>query len=240
MNKAHVLSEIRRIAKERGGTAPGLRTFESETGIRRHQVVGVLWRQWSDAISEAGLAPNRLQTGYDIKDLLDKYAKLACELKRLPTKDDLLLKHSNDPEFPSVHAYRRHFAGKSGLAQCLAAHCMDRPGNEDVALLCKKYLAEEKTQQVEAPVDKTGDGFVYLVKSGRYYKIGRTNAAGRREYELALQLPEKPRTVHVITTDDPAGIESYWHRRFGDKRKNGEWFELAPQDVTAFRRRKFM
>jgi len=48
---------------------------------------------------------------------------------------------------------------------------------------------------------------VYLIKSGRFYKIGRSNAAGRREREIALQLPEKADTVHVIRTDDPPGIE---------------------------------
>jgi hypothetical protein len=48
-------------------------------------------------------------------------------------------------------------------------------------------------------------GFVCLLRSGRYYKIGKTNAAGRRERELAIQLPEKAQTVHLIRTDDPAG-----------------------------------
>jgi hypothetical protein len=32
------------------------------------------------------------------------------------------------------------------------------------------------------------DGYVYLAKSGRHYKIGRSNSIGRREYELAIQL----------------------------------------------------
>lgn len=52
-------------------------------------------------------------------------------------------------------------------------------------------------------------GFVYLLRSGKNYKIGRSNAVGRRLRELAIQLPQKPKMIHVIETDDPEGIEQY-------------------------------
>ncbi|HXJ94496.1 MAG TPA: GIY-YIG nuclease family protein [Terriglobia bacterium] len=100
--------------------------------------------------------------------------------------------------------------------------------------------AEEDAGTEGQSEPQTDFGFVYLMKSGHYYKIGRSNAAGRREYELAIQMPEKLTTVHTIRSDDPAGIEEYWHRRFAAKRKNGEWFDLSKGDIDAFKRRKFM
>ena len=78
------------------------------------------------------------------------------------------------------------------------------------------------------------------MKSGKYYKIGRSSCAEKREYEISLQLPEKATLVHKIKNDDPPGIERYWHERFKDKRKGGEWFDLRPSDIAAFKRRKFM
>ncbi len=82
-------------------------------------------------------------------------------------------------------------------------------------------------------------GFVYLLRSGKKYKIGRSNAVGRRLRELSIQLPQKPNMVHVIKTDDPEDIESYWHKRFEEKREGGEWFALSQEDIRAFKKRKF-
>ena len=85
-----------------------------------------------------------------------------------------------------------------------------------------------------------GDGSVYMLKLGKHYKIGKTFSVPRRHQEIAIELPEKPDIIHVITTDDPSGIETYWHKRFALKRTNGEWFALTPEDIRAFKRGRFM
>lgn len=121
----------------------------------------------------------------------------------------------------------------------IAEFCRSREGFQDVLAMCGVEAHTDNKSQDE-PEDGGEIGFVYLFKCGRFYKIGRSNAAGRREYELAIQMPEKATMVHQIRTDDPAGIEDYWHRRFAASRKNGEWFDLSASDVKKFKRRKFM
>lgn len=68
------------------------------------------------------------------------------------------------------------------------------------------------------------------------YKIGRTNEMGRRHHEITIQLPEGLELIHEIKTDDPSGVEAYWHRRFEQKHKNGEWFDLDSSDIRIFKR----
>jgi hypothetical protein len=83
-------------------------------------------------------------------------------------------------------------------------------------------------------------GYVYMLRSGRRYKIGHTTSPARRHREVRLDLPDPTTLVHSIPTDDPPGIEAYWHERFASKRiRQTEFFTLDAQDVAAFRRRKY-
>jgi len=171
--------------------------------------------------------------------LFDKYASLAQELGRLPSKGDLRLKSRSDLEFPNDKTFDR-FGPKTDLVSTLLRYCRTHNVYEEVVRLCDAYIARKRAVPDEPRTRDVEIGFVYLMKSGRFYKIGKTNAAGRRERELAIQLPEKATTIHVIRTDDPMGIEAYWHKRFAAKWRNGEWFDLSADDVAVFKRRKFM
>jgi hypothetical protein len=182
------------------------------------------WSRWNDAVEEAGVVPNKLQDAYEEDLLVEKYVKLIRELGRIPVKGELRLKRRSDPSFPNDKTFER-FGSKSQLLSKVVHYCWNHSGFDDVGQLCVNSIPNDEP----APADEARAaeiGSVYLLKSGRYYKIGRTNALGRREYELAIQLPEKVKRVHEIRTDDPVGIEAYWHTRFASKRANGEWFEL--------------
>jgi len=71
--------------------------------------------------------------------------------------------------------------------ESLGLLCRERPGYEDVMALCAAVVGPQQTQVGEAEAEET-IGFVYLVKAGRYYKIGRSNSVGRREYELGIRI----------------------------------------------------
>lgn len=239
MNRQSIIDEIKRTAADNGGVPLGWRRLQAATGIRPHDWMKH-WPRFGDAQREAGFTPNERTVAYDEEELLRLIAELARALGRFPTQADLRVKGHADPSFPNLRTLDKRLGSKAASVSKVAAYCTAHPEFGDVLALCKTDETPTATPMVEGKADTSQDGFVYLIKSGRFYKIGRTNAVGRRERELAIQLPEQVSTVHSIRTDDPEGIEAYWHKRFEAKRKNGEWFDLTPQDVTAFRRRKFM
>lgn len=240
INRNHILAEIKRTAAANGGAALGWRRFQAETGVRERDWLRY-WPRWGDAVTEAGLAPNKMQDPFSEDALTAALADEARRLGRFPTIRELRIRHASDPSFPDAKVFSNRWTKRERVDR-VDVYCRGRPEFASVlkitALLLEAdgpAMAEPNTR--ERPVVF---GAVYLLRVGRHYKVGRTNAFGRREYELAIQLPEPATTVHVIKTDDPVGIEAYWHRRFADRRGNGEWFALTAEDVAAFKRRKFM
>lgn len=237
MNKEKILSEIKRLATERGGRI-SIRTFCSETGISEHQILGVYWSKWNDALSEAGIAtssffvPRTSDTA-----VIESFVQLIQKLQRWPRENDLRIERRNNPSFPSVKVIRR-IRGTLPFAARIVSYCADRADLAEVKRIADE-VAKSEAGDTSSQRNTLVTGYVYMMRSGRRYKIGRTNSPSRRHREVRLDLPDPTSVVHTIATDDPTGIEAYWHKRFQDKRiRDTEFFDLDKNDVSAFKRWK--
>ena len=238
--RAFIVGEIKRLAEADDGRAPGSRNFEIETGVSPAQWRGVFWARWSDAIVEAGYQPNEYQQRFDSSLVLAAIIPAVRHFKHLPTVAEYKLFKRQHLAFPDYGTIVRHFPNKAVLASAIRRQAATDGTLADVlAILPEEAVELEKRRR---PDDRgvATDGWVSLIKSGKHYKIGRGDDLERRVKQIRVALPEAGTLVHAIRTDDPAGIEAYWHRRFDASRMNGEWFNLSTADVAAFKRRKFM
>ena len=238
MIKQEILSEIKRIAEQCDGKAPGFQRFAAETGVRKSDWYPNLWLRWGDAISEAGCQPNAFIAAYDNNFLITKYIELIRDLGHFPIEGELRIKNKTDKDFPSHSAFLQRLGSKQERVQKIIEYCQGKSEFKDIIAHCS--IVEKSTpNNPDSSISDSGNvGHVYLIRHGsrNEYKIGRTNKPIRREGELRIELPEKVQPIHYIKTDDAAGIENYWHSRFDSKRKEGEWFSLTAADVRAFKR----
>jgi len=231
LTKKQIIDEIRRTAKENGGIPLGTSRFKKETGVKTYDWQNY-WARFGDAQKEAGFVPNKLQQAYDEDFIMGKIIDLTRKLNKIPTILEFRVAKNDDSKMPSKNAIARLGGNKFELSQNILKYCNDKKGYEDVIKICGSIIGNSK--------EKGGFrekilGEVYLFKSGKYYKIGKTNDTVRRGSELKIQLPENLDLIHSIRTDDPSGIEAYWHKRFELKRMNGEWFDLDSSDIKSFK-----
>lgn len=232
-----IISEIKRLAAENGGKAPGKLLFQQETGITESVWYGKLWLRWNDAITEAGLTPNDKQARLSSELVLDRYAEACRHYGKPPSSAELRYYARETPGFVSHNTFAKHFGSKNGVIAALRERAIER-GEDDLVAILPEVKVSHPTS-AETSSSKSLEGWVYLLQSGDHFKIGRSDELEKRVKQISIALPEKVELIHAIRTDDPSGIEAYWHRRFADHRANGEWFKLSPADVKAFKRRKY-
>ena len=162
-----------------------------------------------------------MQKAYSDEEILHPFASYVSQLNQFPSHIEVRLKRCNDPDFPS-HNTLAKFGQKKDLATITAVFCKARGCFPDVIPICETTILQEESPSLarENTTEEQIDfGEVYLVKFGKFYKIGRSNNAGRKLYEFSIQLPEAAKIVHIIRTDDSPGIETYLHHRFKAKRR---------------------
>jgi AcrR family transcriptional regulator len=169
--------------------------------------------------------------------VLDKYAEVCRHYGKPPSSAELRFYARENPDFISHNTFSKHFGSKDRLIAALRDRAIER-GDEDLIVMLPEPKARS-TSIEDAGSKSVSEGWVYLLQSGNHYKIGRSDELEKRVKQISIALPAKVELVHAIKTDDPPGIEGYWHRRFAQQRANGEWFKLSHADVRAFKRRKY-
>ena len=235
-----ILQAIRFQAAQNGGVALGQAKFAAATGIAVHVWRGKYWAFWNDAVAEAGLAPNTwIERIHDGQDLVRRLADLTLELGHYPATGERGMKRQADRTFPRVEAFATYLGGRKAQIKLLMEFAVSDPAYTAVYDMCAPLL-DESAEVEPLPLSLASvPGKVYLIYSHNlgFYKIGESSDVRRRMSEIRASVPGQLDEVHVLETDDPAGIEQYWHRRFRDKKQINEWFKLTDSDVEAFKRR---
>lgn len=234
--REHIVSEIRRLAALDGGKAPGQRTFANATGIIESKWRGKYWARWGDALIEAGFEPNTWTGKSDMNTIILGIIAATRHYGRFPTNDEISMLRTSGQSIPAPKTIQGNLGGHAERIAAIRQFIGDNADYADVLAMLPSVAPPRPASHSGA---KTVDGHVYLIKSGEFYKVGRSDELERRVKEIRIALPHAATLIHAITTDDPPGIEAYWHRRFADRRANGEWFKLMPDDLKAFMRRKF-
>ena len=74
--------------------------------------------------------------------------------------------------------------------------------------------------------------YVYLIRAGTLYKIGKSNDPNKRMRTFQTANPTRLEMVATISSNDAYGLESRLHRKYHRKRMSGgEWFRLDQDDV---------
>ena len=239
MDKAQVLEALSSLAA-REGRRIGVRAFAQETGITQRWLRYQVWfTSWNGLLQELGLPTRSFSVPKIPADnIANAVAALSIRLGRWPTEDDLTRERAVNKGFPSpstIQPLRR----SGELAKLIVALGTADPDLGEAARIASTKVVTAVPTDRESLQERV-TGYVYMLKSGRRYKIGKTNNVARRYKEVRLELPEETSRVHAIETDDPSGIETYWHQRFAQKRVRGtEFFELDAADIRAFKRRKY-
>lgn len=230
--RKHIVDEIRRLAEAKDGQPPGKLMFARQTGIREHQWSGVLWARWSDALAEAGYEGNTLQGRFDTSDVLTKIIEACRHYGRITTVSEMKLYQRNDLDFPSKGAIASHFPTKVELFAAVAQRASQGAAFRDIAAMLPGERKGDTSYRARGP--KISEGYVYLLKSGNYYKISQSNDLERCVKKIWLALPDAATSYQL-----PHALTAFAHVRDAMEVMSSGWatrsFQARQQTSTIVR-----
>ena len=106
---------------------------------------------------------------------------------------------------------------------------------EDARTLEELASAKQRIEQEIRRRTFEPDGYIYVLRAGDYYKIGRAKNPDSRIRQLKIQLPFPVEVVYLFACEDYVAAEAYYHWLFASERVNGEWFLMEEHDLAPFR-----
>lgn len=89
-----------------------------------------------------------------------------------------------------------------------------------------------KKESNDKPIKAKKEGYIYLIKSEEYCKIGRAKSFKDRLITYRTENPKEIEVLIQIKVDDCVGIESELLDKYKHKNHRGEWFLLDGQDIN--------
>lgn len=80
-------------------------------------------------------------------------------------------------------------------------------------------------------IEENHKGYVYLIKSNNYFKIGKTKNIKQRISSLQTSSATHIELIHTIKTSNYHKIEKELHKKFENQHIKGEWFNLSEEDI---------
>jgi hypothetical protein len=173
LSKESIVSAYNNLVRARG-VLVGAGVFEGEKGISRYYWAGGHWRSWSEFQKYAGHSPNLPTQKIADEIVLERFAELALEQERIPTGSDLVLKRKTDPLFPNPTCFRR-WGNRDRLLRQVVDYGAGKEQFAHVLELLRSGISSSLDRRLEA---FNTNGFVYLIRSGRYYKLGPHERGG--------------------------------------------------------------
>ena len=96
-------------------------------------------------------------------------------------------------------------------------------------------LVEDGVIDADFILDESDVRSVYLLRSGKFYKVGYAKRVQRRLASIRCGSARPVELVLTIETTDYIALERVFHSLFRAKRHRGEWFELNAADVRIMR-----
>lgn len=93
----------------------------------------------------------------------------------------------------------------------------------------EKYAKQYITNSNRLPIEQ---GYIYIIQTGDFIKIGKSIDPNRRLNEISPNSPYDCRIIEVYPSYFMSRAEKALHRKFAKFRQKGEWFQFSPEIQT--------